>query len=622
MCICIPIPKIDGGIRPIAMCEALLKLAELYALRVAAPRFHPSQYGCGVSRGCETMVHAIRKEFESGSTIVAFDCKNAFNCVDRGAVRRAAAKYAEFAALFNGAYAAPVRLRCACGDFDSVGGVRQGSPLAGTLFCLALDEVLLDLQEAFPGLRVWAYMDDLVISATSPIEARAATAFLRQALLKIGLHLRNDKCSVLNAQVVEKFGEWADFNLVQAVSILGSPIGHVDACKEIVKNKMKKHACIFDHLRKMGSCWESILLLTSCVKGRPEYLAHLTTTAGCISELQAWDRTLWDVFSELADADLGFGSSVVNGSASSTDESRVQTPPGLLILLSQKFGGAGLTPLSELQPALYAASLAGQSLTLVRHAWNEALAARIDDSSPTAKRIREMNITPKSLRWLESSRTKWRPDDFAGALRARWNLLPKGVNQECVSLPCSWCGNNFNKVEWCQHVISCNCAPRGASRNRKHYSVGVAMYEVIARHLPVIREPRDYQNDRQLGSTSTYSGADLKITVDGATVVLDFSVVHGAAPSSVEVPLTKLFDKVRARKNGTYLDHAKSAGHLFYPFPILSSCGIRRQESNLLKSILKDSGADLGDVLAALQVAVAKGNGRAVAFATRYLRQA
>lgn len=601
-CILVAIPKADGGLRPITMCEMFLKLAECYALKMAHMTFSPRQFGCGVQSGAEIMIHAIRRDFQQGRIILALDSKNAFNSVHRDAIRKSASRYPILAALFNGAYGCPTRLRSTWGDFQSVGGVRQGSPLSAALFCAAIDEALEKLHETFGDhVRVYAYMDDIVLSAPSMHFAYHATLLLKAELRKVGLELNDDKCVILMQEGVdlEIPPLFAKFQRTCGTKILGCPIGSSDCCAKVLQKQFGSIETVIHRILSLGSQPAAYTILHDSVIGKPLYLARTCEPAHFAPFAQRFDELTLEAFSKVCDA-------------------QIDHPE--IVRLSRQRGGAGITAMAPIHTSLYEASVAGRATKPVMHDADARVFEATKALDPTTQRILEMN-GPQSLNWLRAD-SKWIPEDFAAALRARWNLIPQGISVEIGSLQCPWCSSTFRRTEWPQHILCCNCAPRASSRNRKHYTVGTAIYEEVAPFVTAIREPRDYANPEAPANPKMYSGADLKVTVDGACVVFDHTVVHAAAPSSIDRSVPKLFEAAVARKNNSYLKLAKDAGELFFPLPILSSSLVRPLEVKLLKHTFQDTGVDVALLLIRMQLAVAKGNAKAGSLAAKWLRQA
>ena len=52
-----------------------------------AERFQKLQFGVSKKNGMETVIHTAREAYNKGATIMGVDFKNAFNMVDRNAIR-------------------------------------------------------------------------------------------------------------------------------------------------------------------------------------------------------------------------------------------------------------------------------------------------------------------------------------------------------------------------------------------------------------------------------------------------------------------------------------------------------------------------------------------------------
>jgi hypothetical protein len=92
-------PGSNGGVRPIAIGEAWLRLAGLCAMGACpgvGPALAPLQLGVGVRGGSQCMGHAIRAGIaeDPSRVTVQLDWRNAFNTVSRDAMLKAVAQRA------------------------------------------------------------------------------------------------------------------------------------------------------------------------------------------------------------------------------------------------------------------------------------------------------------------------------------------------------------------------------------------------------------------------------------------------------------------------------------------------------------------------------------------------
>ncbi|GIY31138.1 retrovirus-related Pol polyprotein from type-2 retrotransposable element R2DM [Caerostris darwini] len=79
-------------------------------------------------------------------------------------------------------------------------GVKQGCPLSGLLFNIALDPVIRSLQGASEIHKVLAFADDLCLIATSPTELQDMLALIDQLMTRLGLHLNPNKSFAFHLQ--------------------------------------------------------------------------------------------------------------------------------------------------------------------------------------------------------------------------------------------------------------------------------------------------------------------------------------------------------------------------------------------------------------------------------------
>ena len=170
----VAIPKPSNGVRPIAVGEVWLKLAEVVLLqrheKKLAPLFTPHQYGVMIKSGCEHVIHELTEHYMKGCAILSIDMKNAFNSPSRDDVAKAVFAFhalRPFQRLFAAEYGVPSELLYYGSDgqlfkiLKSSAGDRQGSPLSSILFCAFLQPILETLHDEFPGIRIFAFIDDI-----------------------------------------------------------------------------------------------------------------------------------------------------------------------------------------------------------------------------------------------------------------------------------------------------------------------------------------------------------------------------------------------------------------------------------------------------------------------------
>ena len=254
-----PLAKPDGGVRPVAVGEVLLRASAAWLAKIHTPAARklllPIQFGVGVSNGAEKMVHQLQHALEhvpmghseTPLACISIDFKNAFNTLDRGAMIRALFSHSTLAPLFRFVHAsydhdstlytpgvddsgAPCKKR----GLYSCQGARQGDPLGTLLFCVGVDGVFRKALEGSQGsVRAMAYVDDLYLVGAPDKLLSVYTALVSEAS-KVGLTVASHKCKMIYfhgdkhplSDDVRVFLEQTTISLHEkAVTVLGSPIG-------------------------------------------------------------------------------------------------------------------------------------------------------------------------------------------------------------------------------------------------------------------------------------------------------------------------------------------------------------------------------------------------------------
>ena len=134
-------------------------------------RMAPLQMGVGVSGGAQCVGHAVKAGIAAHPDHVKLqiNCKNAFNSLFRTSMLRAIATAATpllpLATLMY-SEASPLLVlgasRTATSSWSKQ-GVRQGDPCGPLFFALTVQPIFQSLSETFPGVRIIAYLDDIVL---------------------------------------------------------------------------------------------------------------------------------------------------------------------------------------------------------------------------------------------------------------------------------------------------------------------------------------------------------------------------------------------------------------------------------------------------------------------------
>lgn len=301
----IPLAKQSStSIRPICISEPfVLLLSRTIAASVSVKKRHyfaPLQWAVGIPNGVSKIVHtaqleatlirAVDYDDRMDRVIQTIDLRNAFNSFHRGALYKNA--------LVECAYLVPY-LRWIYGDFIDLyltdgscparcgRGVLQGDPLGTLYFSLALQPILVALQNKYPALKINAYADDITIIGSKPI-VDAAKLTLEQLVGQIGLQVNHDKC--------HQYGPY-HAPLDEGVMILGSLVGASDANTEKFTRSVLSDAS--KYLPQLVSKLEARIalpLLKYCINARPTYLARTNVKVyGAKDFDDSIDRALTDL---------------------------------------------------------------------------------------------------------------------------------------------------------------------------------------------------------------------------------------------------------------------------------------------------------------------------------------
>ena len=154
----LPLVKKDNGVRPVAIGEVLRRLVGKVLLALTEVRdqvsaLAPVQVGVCVPAAAESVgmgVQAVvRRLVQNGSwACLQLDFSNAFNCLDRTAMLRAAAHTAPSVLNYlRFAYRTPAPLFTSGGVIMSSRGTHQGCPLGPLGFALGIHPIVTALQK-------------------------------------------------------------------------------------------------------------------------------------------------------------------------------------------------------------------------------------------------------------------------------------------------------------------------------------------------------------------------------------------------------------------------------------------------------------------------------------------
>jgi hypothetical protein len=432
--VALPKPKRPDSVRPVVMSETLLKLAAIVSLERAGKALHdmPHQYGLRKG-GQEQAIHAVREKLRSGFRVKTFDATNAYNRTWRTAMFKKLAQmdnpeldafknYVNFA--YGGSSAAFWQGRD--GRMRSLlirRGFRQGDPASPACFCLAIQDDLERLARRFPGLEIYAYLDDITLVGPDDV-VLAATPVLIEYLAAVGLTLREEQDSA-------KAG----------ITLLGAAITSLPTQTDPLLRKVRPLSKYSDFLQRVGVAPNvmRLQLLRVCGVTRGAYVARTHGTEG-----ESWLR-------EFDSMTLEAASGIVGVSAD-----RLRTRPK--VFLPVRMGGLGLTSYAELAEVAHRSSL---TLT-PQDALVEAFYAKKYDGTTVVQRA------PRQLEhWLTGE--AFVPETaFISMLRSRLGFMPLPGRLLSAHLRCPACPRTMTAAALFTHLPQCVCVSGPGNPTFRH----------------------------------------------------------------------------------------------------------------------------------------------------------
>jgi hypothetical protein len=301
----IPLNKKRGGVRPIAIGEAyrrlVSKVANFSVRKEAIEYFGTIQLGVGRSNGAEAIVHAATYIFnaleESDTVLFKVDLSNAFNNVDRNTVlQQTLAVFPSLAHWVQYSYGESPYLFLGSQEIiRSSVGVQQGDPLGPLLFCLALQPLLLHLQNSCPtlSLNTW-YMDDGILIG-SPQEVGLAINLLSSFGKSYGVFVNEEKCELFPFSSQYDSTPFPKLISISTtgVELLGSYIGPSEFANAYVSKKVSVIEELLSLLPLLENLQEQYLLMKNCIL-LPKFMFLLRTfyPETIESSIQAFDNLI------------------------------------------------------------------------------------------------------------------------------------------------------------------------------------------------------------------------------------------------------------------------------------------------------------------------------------------
>lgn len=355
------LPKAPTKIRPIAVGEVWLKIASIYVIRtnsaIIRDHFGSIQLGVGAPCGVERIVHHLRKLLHDSpdGIVLTIDAKNAFNSPCRSAIKAQLekdAKWHPFYSLYNLAYSQPSELIYTDADgkettIPSTRGTRQGDPLGGFFFCLAIHPILEDIRndKTFKDITIRAYCDDISLFGTDARLVTKCYERIKRGLNAINIEIHPQKCEWYSTQ--ECPASLKDFktydvkgtNAKDAIRILGAYFGTDDAIRAKLEDQDKDSiALMFERVQKVGG-QIGLLIQSRTLSPRMGFLLRTHPPEVLLPIAERFDAHQEHTIRAMAEIDMD------------PDTSK-------LIFLSTKLGGLGLLSSVKINEHAYAASTA------------------------------------------------------------------------------------------------------------------------------------------------------------------------------------------------------------------------------------------------------------------------
>ena len=314
----IAIPKLDNGVRPISIGEALYRLASAYLSDLVSPSlprvFDSIQKGVGVSGGADRAIHAAQLSLEllratCDPVVLSIYIKNAFNSIDRAAVARALLNQPLLHPLwrfFAWSYASPSALMVfdidgsLAATIDSVQGVKQGDPVSSLLFALTIQSAFAAAVVGLPNVTAVAYLDDLQIIG-DPKSVLQAYDRLLDSLPHLGLTINPSKSACLWPSVGQEPPPSLSVDLgirniplrTGFMEIMGGPVGFDElAIERWCFEQVRAHDSFFHLLRHpLLSSHHALLLLKSSLRPRLNYVMRCTPPSILAPALAEFDAS-------------------------------------------------------------------------------------------------------------------------------------------------------------------------------------------------------------------------------------------------------------------------------------------------------------------------------------------
>lgn len=297
-------------VRPLAVGIIWRRLISRIACSVVSKSEHvqkylaPFQFAVGVPSGSEALIHVVRQVCTSlkheDYVLLSLDAKNAFNSVERQLLLEQVEAYCpELSRYTYFCYGQDIHLRFGTLRILSSTGTQQGDPLSMLLFALAIHPMILAVQTVCRPVLNLFYADDgyLLIPRSS---AQIALNTVIQHGLRPGFTLNLDKTKVWwwRIPTIPRFT--AKIHRADSISIMGSPIGYVQACQTSITLTHADRITLMELLPALSDPYMAYQILKFCASAcKMIYLIRTTPPHITSAECRNFDMTLRRVFEKI-----------------------------------------------------------------------------------------------------------------------------------------------------------------------------------------------------------------------------------------------------------------------------------------------------------------------------------
>ena len=586
----IAIPKPKGGVRPISVGEAIVRLAGLVLLSQSAELlkdFENHGKMCFVDGGTEIIIHDLRTRFTDGDLIVSVDFKNAFNSILVSAFAKELAlpEWSFAWRFFTFEYGLPSSLYYMPGETPTEiiaeSGVKQGGVTSPLYYALGMRTLLRDAKRLFPHVKTWAFCDD--VSGTTgrqhAVELAGWYIFVRTEGRKRGLIVNDSKSCVSCADIAAGMllAEHIGIPFSSTLIALGAAIGSTDETAAFCAQQAESKTSNLDLMQELPP-QEALLLLRNCTVPRLGHMVRVHPPEATGDAAALFDARIFDTlaqccgFPALTDAD----SDIVS-----------------MVRIPIREGGLGIRSLTEIRWGAYSSSSdpSSNGQAVLTDEVDQGHITRIDENAFLSQ-LRKENKETGASDWLGQSEFHWNPSAFSAAVRLRCAVVEATKKTHA---PCDGCSKVFDLQDgsWRAHVLGC-ARRSGWNVSARHRLVNDAVAAAIsALGIPNIKSP----------SVGKSGFADLRVELHRNVLLADWTFVSTMCGSKPTV------EGAEGRKANKYAALGDSTPATVNTLAVKVSGGCSKNTLRCLRLVADECRTQPRQLRCVLSCALQQGNG-------------